>query len=88
MDWCCLLAQNAPLQAVLLLNATPSASCHHPSRLVRPGSPHRVACVTHGVGGAVRCDPACSTLSAVSDTSTAVSSPPGLVECLIKTPRR
>jgi len=26
MDWCCLLAQNAPLQAVLLLNATPSAS--------------------------------------------------------------
>ena len=26
MDWCCLLAQNAPLQAVLLLNAAPLAS--------------------------------------------------------------
>jgi hypothetical protein len=26
MDWCCLLVQNAPLQAVLLLNAAPSAS--------------------------------------------------------------
>ena len=26
MDWCCLLAQNAPLQAVLLLNASPCAS--------------------------------------------------------------
>ena len=26
MHWCCLLAQNAPLQALLLLNAAPSAS--------------------------------------------------------------
>ena len=26
MDWCCLLAQNAPLQAVLLLNEATSAS--------------------------------------------------------------
>ena len=26
MHWCCLLAQNAPLQAVLLFNAAPSTS--------------------------------------------------------------
>ena len=27
---------------------------HHPSSLAQQGSPHRVACVTHGVGGAAR----------------------------------